>query len=143
VVIELVRQTSNRIQDLMQNDPILVDLDAKKHLVFFNEPVGEHLLLVAAHVSQDYLLLLLEQIMLFWRGPGDRFTWKGREVEVALQVGVCRFTGLAVHERKVASWMMNRHLKKLAQQMYDRNPEHPLNRVLVYDAAVATEKVVE
>jgi hypothetical protein len=141
VVIELVRQTRNRIQDLMRNDLILVDLVAKKHLVFFNEPIGEHLLCTAAHVPEDYLLLLLEQIMQFWRGPGDRFTWKGNELEVALQVGVCRFSGLAGYEQKVASWMMNRHLKKLAQQMYDRSLDRPLNRVLVYDAAVTTEKV--
>jgi len=142
VVIDLVRQTRDRIQSLLQNDPILVDLTKRKHVIFFNEPIGEHLLLAAAHVPQDYLFILLEQIMQFWRGA-DTFTWKSNEIDVALQVGVCRFAGLTNYDRKVTSRMMNYHLKKLAQQMYDRHKTQPLNRVLVYDAAVATEKVVE
>jgi DNA-binding transcriptional MerR regulator len=143
VVIEIVRQTRDRIQGLMQNDPILLDLSAKKHLVFFNEPIGEHLLLATVNVPENYLLILLEQIRQFWQEAGDTFRWKGIEVKVVLQVGVCRFAGLAGYERKVASRMTNYHLKKLAQQMYTRHSDHPLNRVLEYDAVVITEKVVE
>jgi hypothetical protein len=56
---------------------------------------------------------------------------------------VCRFTGLAGYERKIASRMMNYHLGRLVQQLYDRPQKQPLSHVIEYNPVVVTEKVAE
>jgi len=143
VVIDIVRRTRERINELIQSDPILTELVANNHLYFCEEPVGEHLFLGTVHVPRNYLLIFLEQIRAFWQEQGDTFVWKENEIEVVLQVGVCRFSGLGGYDKKVASRMMNYHLKRLAQQLYDRHKDRPLNHVLEQDAVVVTEKVGE
>lgn len=142
VVVDIVHKTKERIKELMQSDPVIAELVANKHLIFFEDPVGEHLLLAAVHIPRNYLLIFLEQIRGFWQ-LRDTMIWKRVEVKVVLQVGVCQLAGVAEYEKKVACQMMNYHLRKLAQQMYDRNQDRPFNHVIEYDAVVATEKIVE
>jgi hypothetical protein len=143
VVVDIVHKTKERIKELMQGDLVIAELVTNKHLIFFEDPVGEHLLLAAVHIPRNYLLIFLEQIRGFWQGLGDTLIWKGVEVKVVLQVGACQLAGVAEYEKKIACQMMNYHLRKLAQQMYDRNLDLPFNRVLEYDAVVVTEKFVE
>lgn len=143
VVIDIIRKTRDRIHDVIKKDPVVAELVANKHLVFFKEPVGEHLLLVSAKVPWDYLLILLEQIRGFWRNQADKFIWKGNAIDVILQIGVCRLDGLAGYERKMAFRMMNYHLRRMVQQIYDIQVQEgrSLKHVLQYQAMVETEKV--
>jgi hypothetical protein len=149
VIIDIVRRTRNRIFELIQNDPIAKDLAAQKKILLFDAPVGEHLLLatVSSHNEpRDYLLIFLEKIRRFWdREAGDIFNWKRVEIDVTLQIGMCRFDGLAKYEKRTASQILNYHLQELVNRIYarDRDSQQPLNRVMEYDAIIRTEKVYE
>jgi DNA-binding transcriptional MerR regulator len=146
LIINIVRKTWERIAELIQNDPTARELADKKHLMLFDTPVGEHLLFATVNIPKDYLLIFLEKIRRFWQKDlGDIFTWKRVEIEVALQVGICRFDGLARYKREMAFQIMSYHLRELVNQIYqrDEHSEQPLNHVIEYDAIVLTEKVHE
>ena len=146
LIIYIVARIRERINKLIQNDPIASELATKKQLMFFNSPVGEHLLLATVNVPRDYLLIFLEEIRNFWqKEAGDAFTWKGVDINVALQVGICRFEDLARYKRELAFQIMSYHLRKLVNRIYERDEksEQPLNHVLEYDAVVRTEKAHE
>src|SRR5712691_797238 len=146
LIIDIVRKTWERIAELIQNDPIARELAAKKQLMLFDTPVGEHLLFATVNIPRDYLLIFLEKIRRFWqKEAGDIFRWKRVEIEVALQVGICRFDGVARYNREMAFQIMNYHLRELVNQIYGRDEvsEQPLNHVIEYDAIVRTEKVHE
>lgn len=146
LIIYIVRKTLERITELIQNDPIARELTAKKQLILYDTSVGEHLLFATARIPRDYLLILLEKIRRLWQKEvGDIFTWKGNTIDVALQVGICRFNGLARYKREMAFQIMNYHLGELVSQIYerDRNNKQPLNHVIEYDAAIQTERVRE
>jgi len=146
LIIDIVRKTWERISELIQNDPIARELAAKKQLVLFDTPVGEHLLFATVNIPRDYLLIFLEKIRRFWqKEAGDIFRWKRVEIEVALQVGICRFDGVARYNREMAFQIMNYHLRELVNQIYDRDEvsERPLEHVIEYNAIVRTEKVHE
>ncbi len=146
LIIEIVRKTWERISELIQNDPIARDLSAKKQLELFETPVGEHLLFATVNIPRDYLLIFLEKIRRFWqKEAGDIFRWKRVEIEVALQVGICRFDGVARYNREMAFQIMNYHLRELVNQIYGRDEvsEQPLEHVIEYNAIVRTEKVHE
>jgi DNA-binding transcriptional MerR regulator len=144
LIIYIVRKTWERIAELIQNDPIAKELAEKKQLMLFDTPVGEHLLFATANVPRDYLLIFLERIRRFWqKEAGDIFRWKKIEINVALQVGICRFDGLGRYEGDMAFQILNYHLRELVGQIYARDTDNkqPLNNVLEYDATVRTEKV--
>ena len=149
VIVDIVRRTRERISELIQNDPIASDLAVQKKIILFDTPIGEHLLLATVsdhNAPRDYLLIFLEKIRRFWqKESGDIFVWKRVNIDVALQVGICRFDGLARYKREMAFQMMNYHLRELVNQIYDRDQdsERPLNHVIEYDAVVRTEKVHE
>ncbi len=149
VIIDIIRRTRERISELIQNDPIAKDLAAQKKIMLFDTPVGEHLLLATVSSydePRDYLLIFLEKIRRFWdRESGDIFSWKRVDIDVALQVGTCRFGGLARYERRVASQILNYHLQELVNRIYDRDKdnERPLEHVIEYNAIIRTEKVQE
>jgi len=149
VIINIVRRTRERISELIQNDPIAKDLAAQNKIMLFDTPLGEHLLLatVSSHNEpRDYLLIFLEKIRRFWqKESGDIFRWKRVNIDVALQVGICRFDGLARYKREMASQIMNYHLRELVNRIYDRDKDsqQPLNHVIEYDAIIRTEKVHE
>ena len=146
LIIYIVRKTWERIAELIQNDPIARELATKKQLMLFDTPVGEHLLFATVNVPRDYLLIFLEKIRRFWRKEaGDIFRWKKVEIDVALQVGICRFDGLARYNREMAFQIMDYHLRELVSQIYERDKDskQSLNHVLEYDATVRTEKVHE
>src|SRR5437763_2676575 len=114
--------------------------------MLFDTPVGEHLLFSTVNVPRDYLLIFLEKIRRFWqKEAGDIFRWKKVEIDVALQVGICRFDGLARYKREMAFQILNYHLRELVNQIYarDRDSQQPLNRVIEYDAIIRTERVHE
>ena len=146
VIIDIVRRTRERISELIQSDPIAKDLAAQKKIMLFDTPVGEHLLLATVsnhNEPRDYLLIFLEKIRRFWdQESGDIFSWKRVNINVTLQVGICRFDGLARFERKMASQILNYHLQELIKRIYDkdRDNERPLKHVIEYDAIVRTEK---
>ncbi len=144
LVIDIVRRTRERIVELIQNDPIAKELEANKQLMLFDTSVGEHLLFATVNIPKDYLLIFLEKIRRLWqKEAGDIFRWKRIEIDVALQVGICRFDGLGRYKREMAFQIMNYHLRELVNQIYERDKvsEHPLNNVIEYDAIVRTEKV--
>ena len=146
LIIYIVARIRERINKLIQNDPIASELATKKQLMFFDSPVGEHLLLATVNVPRDYLLIFLEEIRNFWqKEAGDAFTWKGVDIDVALQVGICRFKDLARYQRELAFQIMSYHLRRLVNQIYERDEksEQPLNHVLEYNAVVRTEKAHE
>jgi hypothetical protein len=146
LIIDIVRQTWKRITELIQNDPIARELVANKRLMLFDTPVGEHLLFAAVSVPRDYLLIFLEKIRRFWqKESGDVFRWKKIEIDVVLQVGICRFDGIARYKKEMAFQIMNYHLRELVNQLYnrDRDNEQPLDQVVEYDAVIRTEKVHE
>ena len=144
VVVHIIQKLRERLRELLSNDPVAADLMAVNQLVLLEEPIGDHLLFTEAQMPRDYLLMLLEQIREFWQNPNDVLIWKGVKVQpITLQVAVCRFVGLIDHDRKMASRIMNYHLKKLAQQLYVRHQDRALSHVLEYEAAIVTEKVVE
>ena len=64
---------------------------------------------------------------------------------MALQVGICRFDGVARYNRDMAFQIMNYHLRELVNQIYGRDEvsEQPLEHVIEYSAIVRTEKVHE
>ena len=64
---------------------------------------------------------------------------------MALQVGICRFDGVARYKREMAFQIMNYHLRELVNRIYDRDKDsqQPLNHVIEYDAIIRTEKVHE
>ena len=146
VIIDIVRRTRERISELIQSDPIAKDLAAQKKIMLFDTPVGEHLLLATVsnhNEPRDYLLIFLEKIRRFWdRESGDIFSWKRVDIDVTLQVGTCRFDGLARYEKRMASQILNYHLQELIKRIYDkdRDNERPLEHVIEYDAIVRTEK---
>ena len=146
LIIDIVRRTRERIIELIQSDPTARELQANKQLLLFDTSVGEHLLFATANIPKEYLLIFLEKIRRFWlKESGDTFRWKKVEIDVALQVGICHFDGLARHKRKMVSQIMNYHLRELANQLYerDKNSGHPLTHVIEYDAIVRTEKVAQ
>ncbi len=146
LIIYIVRKTWERIAELIKNDPIARELVAEKRLMLFDTPIGEHLLFATVNVPRDYLLIFLEKIRRFWqKESGDIFRWKRVEIDVTLQVGICRFDGLARYGREMAFQIMNYHLGELVYQIYDRNEnsKQPLNHVIEYDAIIRTEKVHE
>src|SRR2546421_5111158 len=122
LIIYIVRKTWERIAELIQNDPIARELAAKKQLMLFDTPVGEHLLFATVNVPRDYLLIFLEKIRRFWqKEAGDIFRWKRVEIEVVLQVGICRFDGVARYNREMAFQIMNYHIRELVNQIYGRD----------------------
>ncbi len=144
VVIHIIHKLKERLTELLSNDPIAANMLNAHQLALFEEPVGDHLLFAEEQMPRDYLLLLLEQIREFWQHSNDDLIWKGVKVQrFTLQVGVCHFVGLADYDKKMATRIMNYHLKKLAQQLYVRHQDQPLNHVLEYEASIVTEKVVE
>ena len=92
-------------------------------------------MLATADVPRDYLLVFLERIRRIWKAPNDTFEWEGSPVAFSLQVGVCNFPGLGLHERDIANELMKHHLWALSQAMFDKTP---LEHVLEYDAKVIT-----
>ena len=144
VIIYIVQKLKERLKEFLANDPIAANLLNAHQLAILEEPVGDHLLFAEVQIPRDYLLMLLEQIREFWQHTNDDLIWKGVKVQhFTLQVGACRFVGLADYDKKMASRIMNYHLKKLAQQLYVRHQGQPLNHVLEYEAAILTEKIVE
>lgn len=149
VIIDIVRRTRERVSELIQNDPIAKNLAAQKKIMLFDSHVGEHLLLATVsslNEPRDYLLIFLEKIRRFWdRESGDIFSWKRVDIDVTLQIGICRFDGLTRYEKRIASQIMHYHLKELVNRIYDRDRdnERPLERVIEYDAIVRTEKAHE
>ena len=146
LIIDIVSRTLERITEMIQKDPIARELVEKKQLMLYDISVGEHLLFATAGLPRDYLLIFLERIRRFWqKEAGDLFTWKGITIDLALQVGICRFDGLTRHKREVAFQIMNYHLGELVNQIYERDKKssQPLTHVIEYNALIRTEKVRE
>ena len=146
MIIDIINRTLSRINELIQKDPIAGELMAKKQLLLFDSSVGEHLLLVTAGIPRDYLLIFLERIRRFWqKESGDLFIWHGITIDVALQVGICRFDGLARYKREMAFQIMTYHLGELVSQIYEKDElnQQPLNHVIEYNALIQTERVQE
>ncbi|MHB8597823.1 MAG: MerR family transcriptional regulator [Ktedonobacteraceae bacterium] len=149
VIIDIVHKTRERISALIQSDSIAKDLVTQKKLMFFDTSVGEHLLFATVsnrNEPRDYLLIFLEKIRRLWnRESGDIFNWKGVDIDVALQIGICRFEDLAGYESKIASQILNYHLQELVNQIYerDRDCEQPLEHVIESSTIIRTEKVHE
>ena len=135
IIIGILERTRTRIRTIIQNDPIASAFAAKDQLILFDEPVADHLVLAAADVPRDYLLVFLERIRRIWQAPNDTFEWEGSPVAFSLQVGVCNFPGLGLHERGIATELMKHHLWALSHAMFDKTP---LEHVLEYDAKVIT-----
>jgi DNA-binding transcriptional MerR regulator len=149
VIIDIVRRTRERISELIQNDPIAKNLAEQKKIMLFDSSVGEHLLLATVSSldePRDYLLIFLEKIRRFWdRESGDIFSWKRVDIDVTLQIGICRFDGLTRYEKRISAQILHYHLKELVSRIYDRDRDNvrPLEHVIEYDAIVLTEKAHE
>ena len=110
IIISILERTRTRIRAIIQNDPNATALTAKNQLILFDEPVADHIVLAAADIPRDYLLVFLERIRRFWQAPNDTFEWEGSPVAFSLQVGVCNFPGLGHYERGIATELMKHHL---------------------------------
>jgi DNA-binding transcriptional MerR regulator len=136
IITHILRRTQARIKSLVQSDPIALDFASKNQLVLFDKPVADHLVLVAADIPRDYLLVFTERIRRIWRVSNDTFEWDGNEVTVLMQVGICNFPGLGLHERGIATELMKHHLWMLSHEMIEKTP---LSHVFEYNAVVITE----
>jgi DNA-binding transcriptional MerR regulator len=135
IIISILERTRARIRTTIQNDPIASAFAAKRQLVLFDEPVTDHLVLAAAGIPRDYLLVFLERIRRIWQATNDRFEWEGNPVTFSSQVAVCNFSDLGSHERGIATELMMHHLWMLSLEMFEKTP---LTHVLEYDAKVIT-----
>lgn len=139
IVADITRKNRNRIYKLIEDDPIAAKFAASRRLVLFDQEIGDHLVLAATEVPRPYLLTLLERIRRFWRQEWDStFVWKGEDVEVLLQVGICEFTNLVGYEREMTSSIMRFHIRGLAEQIFQKEP---LDRILETNGAIVTEKI--
>lgn len=138
VITKIVQSTYRRIQTAIQRDEKLSALLDKKHLILFEKPVADHLVLATIRTPTEYLLVSLERLRKLWDPPNDKFTWEGKKVDVSLQVGVCKFSNLGSYDRGIASELMKHHLWTIGEQF---KQEHA--RTIEYDAIVPTEKIKE
>ncbi len=85
IIISLLQRTRLRIKTTLQSDPTAASLISKNHLVLFDEPVADHLVLVTIDIPRDYLRVILERIKRIWLATSDKFVWGEKGVAVSLQ----------------------------------------------------------
>lgn len=143
IVLDVVQRTKERVCTLLQNEDDVRTLFHDRHIMLFNEPVGDHLILAASNVSRAYLLTLLDPIRKFWkRDSGDGFEWEGKDADVSINVGICNFTGLLHYDEMTVARNLNFHLRTLAEQIYlmERSGKS-IGQILEHHARIETIEV--
>jgi hypothetical protein len=143
VLVHIMQKLKARLKELVKHDPIAASMSKQGRLTIFDEPVGDHLLFAETGLPREFCSALLEQIRNFWSVKDDMLAWKRTFVEpLHLQVGICHFSGLADYNKEMGAYLINYHLKKMAQHFYTRNKEKiPLQHVFEYEAQIVTEKM--